>query len=113
MARLVLRGKLFESFAGYHYKAYWGVALGYGRYGMIRHKIESWIIIDCEALNRFLPESAPPKVAPESDDKAEAVDHYKEAMGNSVDDLDYLGIPAEETRDPRPSAAHLTTKNSS
>src|ERR1700761_280479 len=56
--RLVLRGKLFERFAGYHYKAYRGVALGYGRCGMIRHNIESRIIIDCEAHNRFLPNNA-------------------------------------------------------
>lgn len=56
--KLVLRGKLFERFAGYHYKAYRGVALGYGRCGMIRHNIESRIIIDCEAHNRFLPNNA-------------------------------------------------------
>jgi hypothetical protein len=56
--RLVLRGKLFERLAGYHYKAYRGVALGYGRCGMIRHNIESRIIIDCDAHNRFLPNNA-------------------------------------------------------
>lgn len=53
--RLTMRGKLFERFAGYHYQAYKGVALGYGRCGMIRHNIESRIIIDCDAHNRFLP----------------------------------------------------------
>lgn len=53
--RLVIRGKLFERFAGYHFQSYRGVALGYGRCGMIRHNIESRIIIDCEAHNRFLP----------------------------------------------------------
>lgn len=58
IARLVLRGKLFEQFAGYHYQAYKGVALGYGRCGMIRHNVESRIIIDCEAHNRFLPNYA-------------------------------------------------------
>ncbi|KAK5235296.1 hypothetical protein LTR47_003481 [Exophiala xenobiotica] len=56
--RLVTRGKLFERFAGYHYQAYRGVALGYGRCGMIRHNIESRIIIDCDAHNRFLPNYA-------------------------------------------------------
>ncbi|ETI20515.1 hypothetical protein G647_08552 [Cladophialophora carrionii CBS 160.54] len=47
--------------------------------------------LDCEAHNRFLPVSAvyfsplfpkttkPPKVVPESDDKAEAIDNYKHA----------------------------------
>ncbi|KAJ9634733.1 hypothetical protein H2204_006182 [Knufia peltigerae] len=55
---LIARGKLFERFAGYHYQAYRGVALGYGRCGMIRHNIESRVIIDCEAHNRFLPNYA-------------------------------------------------------
>ncbi|KIW74199.1 hypothetical protein Z517_12139 [Fonsecaea pedrosoi CBS 271.37] len=58
MHRLVARGKLFERLAGYHYKAYRGVALGYGRCGMIRHNVESRIIIDCDAHNRFLPNNA-------------------------------------------------------
>ncbi|OAG37067.1 hypothetical protein AYO21_08715 [Fonsecaea monophora] len=58
MLRLVARGKLFERLAGYHYKAYRGVALGYGRCGMIRHNVESRIIIDCDAHNRFLPNNA-------------------------------------------------------
>ncbi|KAI1612952.1 AAA family ATPase [Exophiala viscosa] len=53
--RLTIRGRLFERFAGYHYQAYQGVALGYGRCGMIRHNIESRIIIDCDAHNRFVP----------------------------------------------------------
>ncbi|KIW14393.1 hypothetical protein PV08_07175 [Exophiala spinifera] len=56
--KLIARGKLFEQFAGYHYQAYRGVALGYGRSGMIRHNIESRIIIDCEAHNRFMPNYA-------------------------------------------------------
>jgi len=55
IVRLTTRGKLFERFAGYHYQAYQGVALGYGRCGMIRHNIESRIIIDCDAHNHFLP----------------------------------------------------------
>lgn len=55
---LTARGKLFERFAGYHYQAYRGVALGYGRCGMIRHNIESRVIIDCEAHDRFLPNHA-------------------------------------------------------
>jgi len=58
MKRLVARGKLFERFAGYHYKAYRGVALGYGRCGMIKHNLESRIIIDCDAHNKFLPNCA-------------------------------------------------------
>ncbi|KEF54513.1 uncharacterized protein A1O9_09680 [Exophiala aquamarina CBS 119918] len=56
--RLVLRGKLFERYAGYHYMAYRGVCLGYGRCGMIRHNVETRIIIDCDAHNRFMPNYA-------------------------------------------------------
>ena len=56
--RLILRGKLFEQYAGYHYMAYRGVCLGYGRCGMIRHNVETRVIIDCDAHNRFMPNYA-------------------------------------------------------
>lgn len=56
--RLMLRGKLFEQYAGYHYMAYRGVCLGYGRCGMIRHNVETRVIIDCDAHNRFMPNNA-------------------------------------------------------
>lgn len=55
---VIERGKLFESFAGYHYQSYTGVALGYSRCGMIRHNISSRVIVDCEAHNRLLPNHA-------------------------------------------------------
>src|SRR6201996_9105121 len=99
--RLVLRGKLFERYAGYHYKAYRGVALGYGRCGMIRHNIESRIIIDCEAHNRFLPNNAvyfaalgstPKKlqgIAP-TFDNAEEGDLCDDSSEMFDDDSDYL-----------------------
>ncbi|KIX03961.1 uncharacterized protein Z518_07514 [Rhinocladiella mackenziei CBS 650.93] len=96
--RLVIRGKLFERFAGYHYQAYRGMALGYGRCGMIRHNLESRIIIDCEAHNRFLPNDAvhfsslsrspntpvPSLVSGDFDDDSE--DYYDDAS-------DYLDAP--------------------
>ena len=58
MERLLARGKIFEKYAGYHFEAYKGVALGYGRCGMIKHSVDSRIIIDCAAHNRFLPNRA-------------------------------------------------------
>ncbi|EXJ54392.1 hypothetical protein A1O7_09731 [Cladophialophora yegresii CBS 114405] len=124
MARLLHRGKLFESFAGYHYKAYRGVALGYGRCGMIRHNIESRIIIDCEAHNRFLPNNAvyfsplisrtrkAPRVAAVSDDDAEENenDQYEDAIDLFVDDFDYLGVPDTEDDGTKPERRPLTTE---
>ncbi|KAL9106860.1 MAG: hypothetical protein Q9227_008193 [Pyrenula ochraceoflavens] len=56
--RLLSRGRTFESLKGYHYMAYKGVALGYGRCGMIKHSVDSRIIIDTEAHNKFLPNNA-------------------------------------------------------
>lgn len=55
---LTTRGKLFEDFAGYHYQAYKGVALGYGRCGLIKHNVDSRVIVDCAAHNAFLPNQA-------------------------------------------------------
>ena len=55
---LTMRGKLFENFVGYHYQAYKGVALGYGRSGLIKHSIDSRVFIDCDAHNRFCPNNA-------------------------------------------------------
>ena len=37
--KLIERGRLFEKYAGYHYMAYKGVALGYGPCGMIKHTV--------------------------------------------------------------------------
>ena len=56
--KLLERGNLFEKYAGYHYMAYKGIALGYGRCGMIKHSVDSRIIIDTEAHNKFLPNYA-------------------------------------------------------
>jgi ATPase family associated with various cellular activities (AAA) len=58
LERLTARGEVFEKFAGYHYQAYQGVALGYGRCGLIKHNVDSRIIVDCAAHNAFLPNRA-------------------------------------------------------
>ena len=120
MKRLVLRGKLFERFAGYHYKAYRGVALGYGRCGMIRHNLESRIIIDCEAHNRFLPNNAvffnalfkPTKklngilVA----DEAEEEDLYDDSEDLYDGDSEYLETPDSDGDAGKPKHRPLTAE---
>jgi hypothetical protein len=118
MMRLVLRGKLFERLAGYHYKAYRGVALGYGRCGMIRHNIESRIIIDCEAHNRFLPNSAvyfsslfkPTKKSTVVVDEAEEDDLYDEEVDIFDDDSDYLATPDSDNDAKKPKHRPLTAE---
>ncbi|KAL8829738.1 MAG: hypothetical protein Q9191_001848 [Dirinaria sp. TL-2023a] len=52
---LVERGKVFERFSGYHYKHYRGVAVGYGAWGPVKYDVDSRIIIDTYAWNRFNP----------------------------------------------------------
>jgi len=106
--RLVVRGKIFEQFAGYHYQAYRGVALGYGRCGMVKHNIESRIIIDCDAHNRFLPNYAvfwgalgksikvPSSMDTDSEDELdEDDDSDHDSNEDSVDD--YLSTPDTDT----------------
>lgn len=53
--RLLVRGKLFESYKGYHFKAYDGIATGQGFCGTIRFSINSRVILDTAAFNRFNP----------------------------------------------------------
>jgi hypothetical protein len=53
--RLLARGHRFEKFKGYHYKAYDGVAIGFGCWGPIRYSVNSRIIVDTYAFNRFNP----------------------------------------------------------
>jgi DNA polymerase III delta prime subunit len=52
---LLARGKKFVEYKGYHYKAYEGIALGQGVWGPIRYNVNSRIIIDTYAFNRFNP----------------------------------------------------------
>ena len=117
--RLVLRGKLFERFAGYHYKAYRGVALGYSRCGMVRHNVESRIIIDCDAHNRFMPNNAVsfnslPKPVKKSDDVSKAIaneDLYNDDASEVFDDeSDYLVTPDSDDDAGKPKHRPLTAK---
>ena len=119
--RLVLRGKLFERFAGYHYKAYRGVALGYGRCGMIRHNLESRIIIDCEAHNRFLPNNAVyfnslAKASKKANDLEEIVtedadDDEDDSSSQFFDDeSDFLATPGSENDASKPKHRALTAE---
>ncbi|KAL8996524.1 MAG: hypothetical protein Q9169_003991 [Polycauliona sp. 2 TL-2023] len=52
---LVDRGRLFENLSGYHYKHYKGVAVGQGAWGPVKYNVDSRIILDTYAWNRFNP----------------------------------------------------------
>lgn len=52
---LIIRGKLFEHYAGYHYKMYTGIAIAQTQCGPARINVDSRIIIDRYAHNRFNP----------------------------------------------------------
>lgn len=52
---LVQRGKAFEELSGYHYKNYQGIGIGEGPWGPIKYNVDSRIIIDTYAWNRFNP----------------------------------------------------------
>ena len=114
--KLVLRGKLFERFAGYHYKAYRGVALGYGRCGMIRHNLESRIIIDCEAHNRFLPNNAvyfnslfKPSKKTNGIEELDDEDLYDDSS-DFDDDSDFMATPDTDQDANKPKHRPLTTE---
>jgi hypothetical protein len=53
--RLLTRGKLFERYQGYHYKAYNGIGIAKTQCGPVKVNVESRIIIDCYAYGRFNP----------------------------------------------------------
>jgi hypothetical protein len=53
--RLIARGKLFEHYQGYHYKAYKGIAIMQTRCGPAKVNVDSRIIIDRYAHGRFNP----------------------------------------------------------
>jgi hypothetical protein len=59
-AQLIKRGKLFEQYHGYHYKAYRGFAIGKNMCGEdIKVTVDSRIIIDTFAYGKFNPNSLP------------------------------------------------------
>ncbi len=53
--RLVARGRLFEHYQGYHYKAYKGIAIMQTRCGPAKLNVDSRIIVDRYAHGRFNP----------------------------------------------------------
>lgn len=97
-AKLVLRGKLFEHFAGYHYKAYKGTAIGVDNCGRpMKVSVDSRIIIDRYAHGRFNP------------NQHGSLQSLKQGIGEASDDMfsdddydsdgDYNGQSYEETPD--------------
>lgn len=59
-SQLIKRGKLFEQYHGYHYKAYKGFAIGKNMCGQdIKVTVDSRIIIDTFAYGKFNPNSLP------------------------------------------------------
>lgn len=50
---LIARGKLWESYKGYHYKHYEGVAKGYFLGRVVKFHIKGRIVIDTESYNTF------------------------------------------------------------
>ncbi|KAL8692933.1 MAG: hypothetical protein Q9218_002135 [Villophora microphyllina] len=52
---LIKNGELFESLSGYQYKHYKGVAVAKGMWGQVKYNVDSRIIIDTYAWNRFNP----------------------------------------------------------
>lgn len=53
--KLIARGRLFEKYKGYHYKQYEGIGIGWSPFGPVRYSVNSRIIIDTYAFNRFNP----------------------------------------------------------
>jgi hypothetical protein len=53
--KLIARGKIFESYRGYQFKHYDGVAQGHSPWGLMKYNINSRVIVDTYAFNRFNP----------------------------------------------------------
>ncbi|KAL8771519.1 MAG: hypothetical protein Q9194_004864 [Teloschistes cf. exilis] len=54
---LIKSGELFESLSGYHYKRYKGIGVTRGMWAKSKYNVDSRIIIDTYAWNRFNPNS--------------------------------------------------------
>ena len=96
--KLLARGKLFEAYKGYHFKAYQGTAIGQGMFGPIRYNVDSRIIIDTQAHNRFNPNR---KVNLQKLTPGESQSNFEQDSDNSVDYLD----DDEELETPRVTVA--------
>lgn len=51
--RLIRRGQIFESYKGYHFVSYDGIALGKGNHGEQKYNVKSRIVIDAHSFSRF------------------------------------------------------------
>lgn len=107
--RLLQRGRAFESFKGYHYMAYKGVALGYGNRGMIKHSVDSRIIIDTEAHNKFLPNRAVSySTLPSKNTSAPQSEFSDEEEDGDEYDMDYIDESDIESIGQKPTQRALT-----
>jgi hypothetical protein len=113
ISRLTIRGKVFEKFAGYHFMAYRGTALTYGRCGLVKQTVDSRIIIDCEAHNRFLPHKAVSfaTLGKAQDQYYADTDDDSDMVDSDDDSAEYISTPDEDglTGD-RPKHRPLTSK---
>jgi hypothetical protein len=113
ISRLTIRGKVFQKFAGYHFMAYRGTALTYGRCGLVKQTVDSRIIIDCEAHNRFLPHKAVSfaTLGKAQDQYYADTDDDSDMVDSDDDSAEYVSTPDEDglTGD-RPKHRPLTSK---
>ena len=113
ISRLTIRGKVFQKFAGYHFMAYRGTALTYGRCGLVKQTVDSRIIIDCEAHNRFLPHKAVSfaTLGKAQDQYYADTDDDSDMVDSDDDSAEYVSTPDEDglTGD-RPKHRPLTSR---
>ena len=97
ISRLTIRGKVFQKFAGYHFMAYRGTALTYGRCGLVKQTVDSRIIIDCEAHNRILPNRAVSFAAlGKAQNQYVDADEDSDMVDSDVDSAEYVPTPDED-----------------
>ncbi|KAL8727171.1 MAG: hypothetical protein Q9166_006208 [cf. Caloplaca sp. 2 TL-2023] len=92
---LIERGKLFEKLSGYHYKHYRGVAIGQGAWGPVKYNVDSRIILDTYAWNRFNPNRqvclntlSQPRKQDTNDGSSSSEDEYSD-YGDDELDVDF------------------------
>jgi hypothetical protein len=113
ISRLTIRGKVFQKFAGYHFMAYRGTALTYGRCGLVKQTVDSRIIIDCEAHNRFLPHKAVSfaTLGKAQDQYYADTDDDSDMVDSDDDSAEYVSTPDEDgSTGDRPKHRPLTSK---
>jgi ATPase family associated with various cellular activities (AAA) len=112
ISRLTIRGKVFQKFAGYHFMAYRGTALTYGRCGLVKQTVDSRIIIDCEAHNRFLPNKAVSLTAlGKAQGQYVGTDEDSDMVDSDDDSAEYVSTPDEDgSTGSRPKQRPLTSK---